>query len=210
MKKIAFTAGLLLALCAPALASKMAVSPVVMRGPAAQTVQLVHMANKGSTATTYQVSVYAWHQDGEQERIEATREVMAYPPMLEVAPGATRGIRLVKLAPGPGHYRVLLRQVPKKMAGGGIQRLMNYDLPLIFEVGKAPIALQASHKGNGLLITNTGQHAVQLTELGAGGKVWKQGMLGWLLPGGAKAFPYAAPGTVQVKADGKPLTLTVR
>lgn len=195
---------------APAMASKMAVSPVVMRGPDTQNVQVVHMMNKGSAATTYQVSVYAWHQEGEQERIEPTREVMAYPPMLEVAPGASRGIRVVKLTPGPGTYRVVLRELPRKMEGGGIQRLTNYDLPLIFENNQAPIALQASRKASELLITNTGSRAIQLTELGGNGQVWKQGMLGWLLPGGSKAFPYAAPGTVQVKADGKLLTLTVR
>lgn len=209
MKKIAFATALLLSLCAPAMANKMAVSPVVMRGPTTQQTQLVHMANKGSTATTYQVSVYAWHQDGEDERIEATREVMAYPQMLEVAPGATRGIRLVKLAPGPGNYRVVLRELPRKMEGGGIQRLMNYDLPLIFEDGKASVALDATRKGSDLLLTNTGSRAIQITEIGAAGQVWKQGMLGWLLPGGSKAFAYAAPGTVQVKADGKPLTLAV-
>ncbi|MGN6111734.1 MAG: fimbrial biogenesis chaperone [Luteimonas sp.] len=210
MKKIVFTAALLLALCAPATASKMAVSPVVLRASTTQTIQMVHMANKGTTPTTYQVSVYSWRQKGEAEQIEPTREVMAYPPMLEVAPGATRGIRLVKLAPGPGTYRVVLRELPRKLEGSGIQRLMNYDLPLIFEDGKTSVALEASRKGSQLLITNTGSRPIQLTEIGADGHVWKQGMLGWLLPGGSKAFRFAAPGTVQVKADGKPLTLSVR
>lgn len=210
MKKIVFTTALLLAFCAPAIAGKMAVSPVVLRGPTSQTIQMVHMANKGTTPTTYQVSVYAWHQQGEAEQIEPTREVMAYPPMLEVAPGATRGIRLVKLAPSPGTYRVVLRELPKKLEGSGIHRLVNYDLPLIFDDGKAPVALEASRRGSELLITNTGSRSIQITEIGADGHVWKQGMLGWLLPGGSKAFPYAAPGTVQVKADGKPLTLSVR
>lgn len=191
-------------------ASNMAISPVVLRNDASQTVSVVQLHNQGSEATTYQISVLAWSQEGASELVTPTREVLAYPPIVEVAPGAKRTVRLAKLASGTGHYRVLLREVPKTTSVSGIQRLTNYDLPLTFELKKAPAAITAAREGSKLTLSNSGTGPIQITAIGgAGATPWREGMLGWLLPGGRLSFDYQAPGSIVVKANGKPLTLSV-
>jgi fimbrial chaperone protein len=203
-------APLLALITLPAMATKVGVSPTSLRGPATETVQVIHMSNEGTEPVSYQVSVYAWQQVGREERETPTRDVMAYPTMLTVAPGAKPVIRLVKLKAGDGNYRVLIRQLPSKEKVNGIERLTNYDLPLIYETPGAPMTLTAHRNGSELVITNTGNRVVQLTAIGAVGRTpLREGMLAWLLPGGTKGFPIAVPTTIEVKADGTPLTLAV-
>lgn len=77
---------------------------------------VVTIENKGDEAARFQVSVAAWQQstDG-QPAFAATDEVVAFPPLLMLEPGAKRAIRLgLMTRPGVEEkaYRVFLEQLP--------------------------------------------------------------------------------------------------
>src|SRR5690606_20688911 len=120
------------------------------------------------------------------DQLTPTRAMMASPPMLEIAPGAVRVIRLVKLSPGSGYFRVLLREVLPPATKPGVRQATDFRLAVSFEAATSKTQLAATARGNAIVITNAGNKAARLTSIGpATGQPWKTGALGWVLPGGS-------------------------
>lgn len=210
MKRLLFCLAVMLATF-PALASKIALSPVVIRAPEQAQTTVFQLHNLGTNPAFYQVSVLVWRQDGLTETEVPTRDVMASPTVLEVAPGAKRVVRLMKLKPGAGAFRLSVREILKPSSASGIRTAVSFSVPVLFESATATPTLTAQRQAGQLVITNTGTGAAQITAIGAvSAKPAKEGMLGWLLPGGTKRFDFAPAGDVVLKVNGRPLTLSVR
>ncbi|MFE7603533.1 hypothetical protein, partial [Streptomyces sp. NPDC057494] len=114
----------------------------------------------------------------------------------------------------PGYYRVLLRQLPQPSTAGQVQLLIHQNLPVGFEDAKAgPPVLRARFTAKGLLLTNFGPTAARVTAVGPQGMpAWREGALGWVLPGQSKLVelkPGLKASTLSITANGSPATVPV-
>ncbi|MES2414000.1 MAG: fimbria/pilus periplasmic chaperone [Pseudomonadota bacterium] len=134
---LAASAALLVA--GPAAAAGLQVTPISLDIPAAQQSQAMFLSNSGKTPLRAQVRVQQWTQEGGSEKLEATRDVVASPPIVEIAPGARQMVRIVRLQPAPAArektYRLIIDELPgadgaQQPAAAGLQFLLRYSVPV--------------------------------------------------------------------------------
>lgn len=194
----------LLLATAPARAASLQVSPTGLALAPTQNADVLTLTNSGSEPLRAQVRVFQWTQHDGKDVLEPTRDIVATPAMLAVAPGASQLVRVVRLAPPgavEGSYRVVVSELPppkKDGAKAGLQFALQYSLPVFLLPPGAPAsggyALHARKIGNMLEVSNTGRlHArlSSLAQVGAGGKgtVLFPGLLGYVLPGQTMRWP---------------------
>jgi len=101
---------------APASAAGLQVTPISLDIPAQEQSQAMFLSNSGRTTLRAQVRVQAWTQSGGAEKLDATREIVASPPIVEIAPGARQMVRIVRLQPAPAAqektYRLIIDELP--------------------------------------------------------------------------------------------------
>lgn len=139
--KLAFTAlaALVIFAAAPASAAGLQVTPISLDIPAQEQSQAMFLSNSGKTVLRAQVRVQAWTQSGGAEKLEATREIVASPPIVEIAPGARQMVRIVRLQPAPAGqektYRLIIDELPgvdgaQAPSAAGLQFLLRYSVPV--------------------------------------------------------------------------------
>ena len=79
-----------------AAAADLQVNPIMVEFLPEEQVQAVWLTNSGTAPLKAQVRVAAWHQSGGEDRLEATRELVASPAILEIAAGEQQLVRLVR------------------------------------------------------------------------------------------------------------------
>ncbi|MES2282992.1 MAG: fimbria/pilus periplasmic chaperone [Pseudomonadota bacterium] len=123
----------------PAEAAGLQVTPISLDIPAQEQSQAMFLSNSGKTTLRAQVRVQAWTQSGGTEKLEATREIVASPPIVEIAPGARQMVRIVRLQPAPAGqektYRLIIDELPgtdgaQPPAAAGLQFLLRYSVPV--------------------------------------------------------------------------------
>lgn len=229
---------LLLALvCATAArAADFDVSPTRLELSAQQRTGHLTLRNPGATPLRLQVQVKAWQQGVEGEvQLSDTDEVSLFPSLFELAPGASRSVRL-GVGGGEGAvektYRVLIDELPERaLAGGAVQVVTRLSVPLFFgrqglRAGPeltAPVlqggavAFSVRNVGTSRFIAT---RALVQGEDGAGRVVVQGEAAGWyVLAGGERKFVVAVRGeaaervarvVVQVETDGGLLRSEVR
>lgn len=182
----------------PARASSLQVSPTGLALAPAQNADVLTLTNSGSEPLRAQVRVFHWTQRDGKDVLEPTRDIVATPAMLSIAPGAGQLVRVVRLAPPDateGSYRVVVSELPPPRKEGvkvGLQFALEYSLPVFLLPPGAPpsggYALQAHRVGNALEVSNSGRMHARLSsvaQIGAGGRktLLFPGLLGYVLPG---------------------------
>lgn len=200
-----------------AFAGNVSLYPTSIVASSAERSGVVVVENHGDSTERFQVTALDWSQDaGGHDRTGPTTAVIAAPSIVEIPQGARRAVRLIRTegVGTPGYYRVLLRQLPGPLTSGNVQLLINQNLPLAFEDPKsgAP-SLTARFTDGGLMLSNTGKTAARLTTIGPEGQpVWREGALGWVLPGQAKRVDLKsgqkAP-AITITVNGAPVTVAV-
>jgi fimbrial chaperone protein len=137
LKAVAVVILIALGLSSAAFASDFTVSPTSIRVAPGNMVATLTVKSGGPGASLGQVRVMRWHQDGGAGRLEATRDVVASPPALQMAPNQELTIRLVRMASGPVSgeecYRVLVDQLPEARQGGQMVAFtLRHSVPLCF------------------------------------------------------------------------------
>lgn len=203
-------------LCAtPAWAGNVSLFPTSIVAPAGEKAGALTLENHGNAPERFQVTVLDWSQDPSgQDVTSPAKAVLAAPSIVEIPPGSRRAVRLVRTqgVGTSGYYRVLLRQLPQPSTAGRVQLLIHQNLPVGFEDAKAGLpVLKARFTADGLLLTNTGPTAARLTAVGPQGMpTWREGALGWVLPGQSKHVelkPGQRAALVTVTVNGSPVTV---
>ncbi|PNU06516.1 fimbrial biogenesis chaperone [Novosphingobium guangzhouense] len=198
-----FAAGSLV--CAPALASGLQVSPVLVR--IMERSSTVWLTNSGGTAMRAQVRVFHWTQDSGRDAYAATEEVLPSPPFVELSGGAKQLVRLVRRsmpggagAPCEDAYRIAIDELPNPAAppdGNGLRYRMSYSVPVFVtsracrkEEPKLSFALPAAGT---LAVANTGLIHAQLADAAIvtpdGRRTpLAKGLVGYVLPGSTINF----------------------
>ncbi|WP_439520648.1 fimbrial biogenesis chaperone [Hydrogenophaga sp.] len=124
-------------------ASGLQATPVLLEFTPNQRAQAVWLSNTSKQPLKAQVRVLGWRQADGEETLERTTELVASPPLVEIPPGQTQIVRIVRTpASRPqaeSAYRLLVDQLPESAARttpqeasrpGGVQFLFRYVIPV--------------------------------------------------------------------------------
>jgi fimbrial chaperone protein len=187
------------AFAAPAESASLQISPVMINLRATQTATGISLQNDGDVAIYGQVRVFLWDQKGGDDVLTPTDELIASPPVMQIAPKSTQTIRLVRrtgAAPGAERqYRVLIDEVPTTAdTREGVSIKLQYSVPVFIAAAAPNVAPQLVwqfFKRDGawfLRVSNSGTLHAQIgatTLETADGKQYElsKGLLGYALAG---------------------------
>ncbi len=145
----------------PAYAAGLQVTPISLDIPAQEQSQAMFLSNSGKTPLRAQVRVQEWTQSGGVEKLEPTREIVASPPIVEIAPGSRQLVRIVRLQPAPAAqektYRLIIDELPgadgaQPPSAAGLQFLLRYSVPVFvlpsLAAGSAALAPASAANGS--------------------------------------------------------------
>lgn len=186
------------------------------------------LANAGDSAAAAQVRVYAWSQDGREDRLDPTNALVVSPAIVEIAPGAEQLVRVVRTSTlkveQEQAYRIVVDELPGDAAdatGSAVTVRMRYVIPAFVRIADpAPVALQCRIDQADLSCSNRGGRAAQLgaSHLVTGdGRAYEitPGLLGYVLAGSSRRFPLdagklaglGARPKLEVRLNGQPAIL---
>src|SRR6476619_5108472 len=91
------------AVATSATAGSLQVSPILLEFGDKDMARELWLSNSGPEPIRAQIRVEAWSQEGGVDTLRPTRELLASPPMAELAPGARQLVRIVRPGtPNPG------------------------------------------------------------------------------------------------------------
>ena len=185
-----------------ALAGSFTVAPVRIELKVPRRAASVEVQNTGDRPAQIQVERFRWLADnGGDDRLEATEEVIATPPIFTLAPGQKQIVRVLLFgAPDPSReatYRVILQETAlNDPPPNVVQALLRINMPMFVTPPGARANLAWSLQKDGdrwwLWIDNHGNAHAQITGVrtAAGQEVKASG---YLLPGERRRVAVEAP-----------------
>jgi fimbrial chaperone protein len=193
-------------------AAEVEVGPVLVTLTPAARNAIVTVRNQGKETSRFEIQARAWNQgpSGEME-LSATEEIAVYPPVLVVAPGEERNIRVGAVTPFGSverSYRVIVQELapPETPESGAQVRLLTRMLLPVFvapakPVEKAVVAGLAARAGQVTFrLQNEGTvhfrpESVKLVGSGAAGEVvFESELPAWyVLAGGVREYVARIP-----------------
>jgi fimbrial chaperone protein len=226
----------LLASAGRARAAEVEVGPVLVNLSASTRNALVTVRNQGRDGVRFELQVRAWSQgpSGEME-LSPTEDVAVYPPVLAIAPGEERNIRVGAVVAFGGverSYRLVVQELapPETPESGAQVRMLTRMLIPVFLLPAKPVAKAAIHdlaaRGGQVTfrLVNEGTvhvrpESVKVTARGAGGDVvFESELPAWyVLAGGVREYAARIPAeacgkarTIEVAVDVAPEVLRAR
>lgn len=206
-------------------AAGLQVTPIMLEIGREDASTLLWLSNTGDRALQAQVRVFRWTQVDQDDRLAASGDLLASPPMLDVPAGGRQLVRIVRApglarAAGEQSFRVIVDELPGgagapgEAAGPGVQFLLRYSIPVFIapEAGgpaQPQLAWRMVAAPAALDVVNTGSVRAQLSEVeledASGAKiVLSRGLLGYVLAGSRMRWPLPAdgpvPSTVRLRA----------
>lgn len=182
------------------------------------------LVNTSDEPLQAQVRVYRWVQDANGERLEPTEDLLASPPMAQLAPGGRRLVRLVSAGAKSCEdtYRLAIDELPApRTETAGLRYVMHYSVPVFVtpkrcETIAPQISWRIDAQGGAarLTVSNGGTMHAQLADLtfiGANGvrTPLTPGLLGYVLAGAQMGFAlapsaetFAGGGTIEALVNG--------
>lgn len=177
--------------------------------------------NQGNSATTMQVRIVRWKQEGGYERYSAQQDVVASPPIVTIGKGSKQLIRLIKQGTVPmgveQAYRIIVDEIPQPDAKAdpaiGLKLQMRYSIPLFVYGQGIPTIKEGAHHalvdtknlswrvaqegGQPVLeVRNQGDVHVRLSQValeqGGQKRTIAEGLLGYVLPHSARSWSVPA------------------
>jgi len=212
------------------------ISPVSISFQPGQNAAGIQLQNNGDTPLYGQVRVYAWDQRDGIDALTPTTQLVASPPIIEIAGKSAQTIRLVRRAgtpvgnpsaPGGGEqtYRILIDELPRgDPQQGNVAIRLQYSVPafvLPSDTQAAPQLEWSTFQRAGawhLRARNTGALHAQIgatsVTVGSRDVVLSKGLLGYALPGRTRewALPadvagaLPAPLAIDTNVNAKPLS----
>lgn len=193
-------------------AANLQISPVSISFGASQTAAGISLQNFGDQPLHGQVRVFSWDQKDGQDVLEPTTEVVASPPIMQIAPRSSQTVRLVRrdgqTPAGERTYRILIDEIPRGEAGAdGVAIRLQYSVPVFVmpaDARAAPRLAWSLVKREGawfLRARNEGKLHAQIGATSvrtASGREIElgKGLLGYALPGRSREWRLGADGAI--------------
>lgn len=207
-----------LAVPATAQATTLKIYPVLIQLDGKTPVQTMTIENSSDALARMQVRVVAWRQDNGQDLFDDTRDILANPPLFEVAAGAQQiarfGLRTTAGATEKS-YRIFLEEIPteRPLAPGEVRTLLRVSIPIFVPAPGAQPSLDWQLSGTGdkqvtVTVRNSGGAHIHLNRIDIrradGTALTTRQESIYILPGATRSFLLDTPGTVRA---GEKLTL---
>jgi len=114
-------------------AQALSVLPVNIFLAPGQKASSMTVTNQGTSETAIQIRAYAWNQPEGIDKLTASDLIVASPPLVRMAPGATQVIRLILRQPPKGRedtYRILIDQIPPPAQPGVVNMVLRMSIPI--------------------------------------------------------------------------------
>lgn len=217
-----------------AAAASLQISPVSLFLRGAQSATAIQLRNTGEAPIYGQVRVFTWDQRGSEDVLEPAMDVAASPPLVQVAPGETQLIRVIRLgAPGTSErtYRLLIDEITREdePQAAGVDFRLRYSVPLFMlperEPGPPQLDWHVFRRDARWMLAianNGGMHAQigSMKFVAAAGTEHEisKGLFGYVLPGRTREWllplspdtALAADVRIEAQVNGKPLSIAVR
>lgn len=227
---------LLLAAAGTAGAAGLQVSPTTVEVQSGRSAGGLTLTNNGSRPLTAQARVFRWTQVEGEDILEPTTDLAISPPMLELPPGGTQLVRVIRLGPPPeteASYRVIVDELPLQEQSGGdgaaLRFVLRYSVPVFLapagDVATAPVLhariTTAADSGNRhFQLDNMGNGRAQVADLvyrtAEGERVAiAAGLSGYVLPGQQRRWPLppalanVSGGAIEARINGEPSARTL-
>jgi fimbrial chaperone protein len=203
--------------------------PTLVDLPAQASATRMTLANTGDAPVGAQVRVFAWSQEGGEDRLVPATDVVVSPPIARVPSGGEQVVRVVRTgAPAAGRdrtYRLVVDELPgSRESATAVAVRMQYVLPLFLRAADATApAVTCRVASLELTCTNTGGQAAQLgrtrlVDADGHAAALSSGLFGYVLPGAQRRWtlPRAAVPTgsaalhLDTQLNGQPATLPVQ
>lgn len=201
-----------LAFAPPVRAASLQVSPVTVELPQPAATASLRLTNSGSKSINAQLRIYRWVQENGEERLVRTRDVVASPPMLSMAPGRAYTVRVVRTAgaavSAEESYRLLVDEVPPPATrANSVRMAIRHSIPVFFYAdGASDPELKCTNAQSQLTCFNAGDRHLRIAnlQLKSGVKTISlgKGLNGYVLGRSTKTWrlPARLPGNVTVSA----------
>ncbi len=156
-------------------AASLQVYPVQLEVQAPGAASKLTLRNLGPTAVTAQIRFFRWQQRNGKDELVETRDVVASPPIANIAAGAEQLIRVVRVTKAPiageESYRVLIDEIPAavRTPGSSISFAVRYSVPVFFSEPspkRSPLLWAASYR-NGTLSVSAGNRGGRRVRIAA-------------------------------------------
>jgi fimbrial chaperone protein len=186
-----------------ALAATLQVSPVRITISPDGRAGIVRLQNDSDAPTLVQVEALAWNDSDDPSDAARTDEILAVPPVFELAQGASQVIRLAVRRPvttgTEAAYRLLITEVPRDVGDGaqGVSFALRLNLPVfVTPDGAAPAPAWSLERNGGdakLTLGNEGNahvrvRSVQLFQEGVPEPVFVSDDGGYVLAGAERSW----------------------
>jgi fimbrial chaperone protein len=215
-----FLAFLLCVVTLSAQAATLQISPVMVDLQSNESATGITLRNPGDRPLYGQVRVYRWDQSNRDDTLTPTQELVASPPLIQIAAQADQLVRLVRTTPAPvaaeQSYRILIDELPapESTPTSGVMIRLRYSVPVFVEpagkVAQPALSWHLTRDGEGwvLRVDNHGQRraqiaAVQLVD--SAGKVYEinKGLLGYALAGRTRQWTVPLPADADMRGSVK-------
>ena len=136
-------------------AASLQVAPILLEFPPQEQSQALWLTNSGNQPLRAQVRVQRWTQEAGGEQLTATRELVASPALVQIAPGQRQLVRIVRLQSGPvageQAFRLLVDELPSDVEAtpkqSGLTFLLRYSIP-VFVGTPTPVAVDSGRRAS--------------------------------------------------------------
>lgn len=215
-------------MCAAVRAASLQISPVTVDMPSDANAVGITLSNPGDQPLYGQVRVFRWGQNDTTDTLDASQDIVASPPLIEVAPHSDQLVRLVRQSQAAvsaeQSFRVLIDEIPRPgaEATNGVTIRLRYSVPIFIHpagaIGKPNLSWQLLRGAQGWLlrVANTGDRHGQIgeTKLVVAGKTLtlNKGLLGYVLAGHTQQWKVEldpnlalqSPLTIRANVNGQP------
>lgn len=189
-------------------AGQFSVNPVRVELSPANAIAALKVTNQGDQPVTLQVRTFSWSQENGKDVVMPSRDILASPPIFNLAPGAEQIVR-AGLRANPAKdleqtYRIVFEEVlpPPAPDFRGLRIALNISIPVFVSAGEELKALpqwRVVRTSNGveLQVSNQGKAHYRISQVSlispSGRKLASLEGNFYVLPGSARSWPIKLP-----------------
>jgi fimbrial chaperone protein len=214
-------AAVIMAAAPAASAASLQVTPLLLEVPAPGATSTLTLRNESPRPVNAQVRVFRWTQAGGEDVLEPTQDVVASPPIANLAARVNYAVRVVRATRQPvareEAYRLVIDELPdaSRERRGTVAIVLRHSVPVFFrpeDEGAPKLTWSVRNQGGRVTVTvrNDGQRRIRVSRMRiSDGKTtvnFGDGLVGYALANSTMSWTRPAPrglsGAVKITAQG--------